>query len=362
MASAGSLAYVSAHVSEWQTALGWGDDFEAAMAPHAEKGLEPARVILVYRKQLKVLSRRGEHWARTGGKIIHRADSVGDLPAVGDWVAARIPESGEALVHAVLPRRTAFIRKVAGENATPQVLATNVDSVMVVMGLDGDFNLRRLERFMTLAWESRATPVVVLNKRDLASDLEAQLAAVNALTRGAAVHAVSALKREGLEPVSALIGYGKTVVLLGSSGVGKTTLVNHLIGHEVMKTGAVRDDGRGRHTTTTRELIVLPGGGAVIDTPGLREVQMWAAEGGLAKTFDDIEALGEQCKFRDCQHDAEPGCAVKAALEAGTLDEARFASWLELQKEMVWLNTPSQSRGRPETKRRERAGHGQRRK
>ncbi len=332
------------------------------MGPHQAKGLEPARVILVYRKQLKVLSHRGEHWARTGGKIIHRADSAGDLPAVGDWVAARIPDAGEALVHAVLPRRTAFVRKVAGENATPQVLATNVDTVMVVMGLDGDFNVRRLERFMTLAWESRATPVVVLNKKDLASDLEAQLAEVNALTRGAAVHAVSALKHEGLDPLVPLFGSGKTVALLGSSGVGKSTLVNHLLGSEVMKTGSVRDDGRGRHTTTRRELILLPHGGAVIDTPGLREVQMWAAEGGLAKTFDDLEALAVNCKFSDCQHDAEPGCAVKAALEDGTLDEARFASWLELQREMVWLGTPSQSRGRPESKRRERAGHGQRRK
>lgn len=349
-------------MSDWQTALGWGPDFEAAMQPHLAKGLEPARVILVYRKQLKVLSHRGEHWARTGGKLNYRASSAGDLPAVGDWVAARIPEAGEALVQAVLPRRSAFVRKVAGENATPQVLATNIDTVMVMMGLDGDFNLRRLERFMTLAWESRATPVVVLNKKDLATDLTEQLAEVNALTRGAAVHAVSALKHEGLDPLVSLFGSGKTVALLGSSGVGKSTLVNHLLGEEVMKTGAVRDDGRGRHTTTRRELIVLPHGGAVIDTPGLREVQMWAAEGGLAKTFDDIEALAVNCKFGDCQHDAEPGCAVKAALEGGTLDEARFASWLELQREMVWLGTPSASRGRPESKRRERAGHGQRRK
>lgn len=331
------------------------------MEPHAKKGLEPARVILVYRKQLKVLSHRGEHWARTGGRMIHKADSQGELPAVGDWVAARIPEQGEALVHAVLPRRTAFIRKVAGENTEPQVLATNLDTVLVVMGLDRDFNLRRLERFMTLAWESKAAPVVVLNKLDLAYDLAEQRGEVEAMTRGAPIHVVSALNDEGLEPVRALVGSGKTVALLGSSGVGKSTLVNRLLGAEVMSTGDLRDDGRGRHTTTRRELIVLPGGGALIDTPGLREVQLWAAEGGLAKTFDDIEALAQQCKFGDCAHDAEPGCAVKAALEDGTLDEIRFLSWLELQREIARLRQPGDTRTRPETKRRDRRGHGQRR-
>lgn len=349
-------------MSDWKSRLGWGPDFEKALAEYAGKGLEPARVTLVYRKQLKVLSHRGEHWARTGGRMLHKAESLGDLPAVGDWVAARIPETGEALVHAVLPRRSAFVRKVAGENATPQVLATNLDTVLVVMGLDRDFNLRRLERFMTLAWESRATPVVVLNKKDLAEDLPAQLEAVRGLVRGAEVHAVSALGNEGLEPLRALLGEGKTVALLGSSGVGKSTLVNRLAGAEVMATGDTRDDGRGRHTTTRRELLLLPHGGALIDTPGLREVQMWAAEGGLAKTFDDVEALAAQCRFSDCQHDAEPGCAVKAALADGTLDEVRFGSWLELQKEMQWLAKPGETRGRPESKRRDRLGHGQRRR
>ncbi|MFT3710164.1 MAG: ribosome small subunit-dependent GTPase A [Archangium sp.] len=348
-------------MNDWKQTQGWGADFEKAMEQHAQKGLEPARVILVYRKQLKVLSHRGEHWARTGGRMIHKADSQGELPAVGDWVAARIPEQGEALVHAVLPRRSAFVRKVAGENTEPQVLATNLDTVLVVMGLDRDFNLRRLERFMTLAWESKAAPVVVLNKKDLAYDLDEQRADVEAMTRGAPIHVVSALNDEGLEPVRSLVGSGKTVALLGSSGVGKSTLVNRLLGAEVMTTGDVRDDGRGRHTTTRRELIVLPGGGALIDTPGLREVQLWTAEEGLSKTFDDIEALAQQCKFGDCAHDQEPGCAVKAALEDGTLDEIRFESWLELQREIARLRQPGDTRSRPETKRRDCRGHGQRR-
>ena len=347
-------------MSDWKAAQGWGPEFDEAMKPHASKGLEPARVILVYRKQLKVLSHRGEHWARTGGRMIHKADSMGELPAVGDWVAARIPEQGEALVHAVLPRRSAFVRKVAGENTEAQVLATNLDTVLVVMGLDRDFSLRRLERFMTLAWESKATPVVVLNKKDLADDLAEQTAEVQGMTRGAAIHVVSALNDEGLEPLRQLVGSGRTVVLLGSSGVGKSTLVNRLLGAQVMATGDVRDDGRGKHTTTRRELLVLPGGGALIDTPGLREVQLWAAEEGLSKTFDDIEALAQSCKFSDCRHLAEPGCAVKAALEDGTLDEIRFESWLELQREIERLHKPGDSRGRPETKRRARLGHGKR--
>ncbi len=347
-------------MSDWKQAQGWGADFETALKPYTAKGLSPARVILVYRKQLKVLSHRGEHWARTGGRMLHKAHDASELPAVGDWVVARIPDEGEALVHAILPRRSAFIRKVAGENAAPQVLATNLDTVLVVMGLDRDFNLRRLERFMTLAWESKATPVVVLNKKDLAEDLATDLAEVDAITRGAQVHPVSALTGEGLEPLRALVGSGKTVALLGSSGVGKSTLVNQLVGSEVMPTGEVRDDGRGRHTTTTRQLVVLPEGGAIIDTPGLREVQMWAAEDGLAKTFDDIDALAQQCKFSDCRHDAEPGCAVKKALEDGSLEEVRFFSFLELQKEIEWLHKPGDTRGRPESKRRERLGHGQR--
>jgi ribosome biogenesis GTPase / thiamine phosphate phosphatase len=347
---------------EWRQSLGYGPDFEAAMESWAPKGLTPARVTLVYRKQLKVLSHRGEHWARTGGRLLHQAESLDELPAVGDWVAARIPESGEALVHAVLPRRSAFIRKVPGENSAPHVLAANIDTALVVMGLDTDFNLRRLERYLTLAHESRAAAVVVLNKKDLAIDFDAQLAAAREVARGAPMYAVSALAGEGLEPLAELLGPGRTVALLGSSGVGKSTLVNHLVGEAVMETGEVRDDGRGRHTTSRRELIVLPRGGAVIDTPGLREVQMWTSQSGLAKTFDDIEALAAQCRFSDCRHGAEPGCAVKAALANGTLEQSRFDSWLELGKEVSRLLQPSAVRGRPESKRRDRVGHGVRRR
>jgi ribosome biogenesis GTPase len=348
---------------DWKGLLGWSAAFDAAMAPYAEKGLSPARVSLVYRKNLRVLTESGERWARTGGSLLHRAESLEALPAVGDWVAARMPPGeGEALVQAVLPRRSTFVRKVPGNNSAPHVLACNVDTVLVVMGLDEDFNVRRLERFLTLAWESRAAPVVVLNKLDTCTEVEARLTETRAIAGDAPIHAVSARSGANLGALDALFGPGKTVALLGSSGVGKSTLVNRVLGGEVLATGPVRDDGKGRHTTSRRELIVLSGGGAVIDTPGLREVHLWEADKGLLRAFDDITALGATCRFGDCQHQAEPGCAVKEALARGELDALRFASWLELYAEIERLQRPDAERGRPDSKRRERLGHGNRRK
>jgi ribosome biogenesis GTPase len=345
--------------ADWQRSLGWGDDFETSLSPWAQKGLEPARVILVYRKQLKVLSRRGEHWARTGGRLLHKAESVEDFPAVGDWVAARLPDEGEALVQAVLPRRSVVVRKVAGHQHAPQVIAANIDFLLLVMGLDMDFNLRRLERYLTLSWESRAKPVVVLNKADVCDDLPFFLDETKAVAGEAPVHVVSALDGQGLDALSAYVGFGKTTAFLGSSGVGKTTLVNRLVGGEARLTGELKDDGKGKHTTTTRELVVLPGGGALIDNPGLREVQLWEADEGLSKAFDDIEALAAGCRFNDCRHLEEPGCAVQAALAEGTLPDDRYDAWRTLQRELESRLKPQ--RGAPETKRRERVGHGKRR-
>lgn len=344
---------------DWKTSLGWNAEFEAAMKPHSEKGLEPARVILVYRKQLRVLSHRGEHWARTGGRILHKAESAEDHPAVGDWVAARVPDEGEALVHALLPRRSSVIRKVAGHQHAPQVIAANIDFLLVVMGLDMDFNPRRLERYLTLCWESRAQPVVVLNKADVCDDLPFFLEETRAVAPEVPIHVVSALEGNGLEELKAYVGRGTTTAVLGSSGVGKSTLVNRIVGLELQRTGELKDDGKGKHTTTTRELIVLPTGGALIDNPGLREVQLWDADEGLTRAFDDITELGTRCRFSDCKHLHEPGCAVQAALSEGTLADDRYDAFRQLQRELEAREKPK--RGAPETKRRDRVGHGKRR-
>lgn len=343
---------------DWKAGLGWGDDFAAALAPHALKGLEPARVTLVYRKQLKVLSRRGEHWARTGGRILHKAESAEDHPAVGDWVAARVPDEGEALVHALLPRRSSIVRKVAGQKHAPQVIAANIDFLLVVMGLDMDFNPRRLERYLTLCWESRARPVVVLNKADVCDELEFFLEETKAVAPEVPIHVVSALEGTGLAELSQYVGAGKTTAFLGSSGVGKSSLVNRILGVELQATGELKDDGKGKHTTTTRELIVLPAGGAIIDNPGLREIQLWDADEGLTRAFDDITELAQGCRFSDCRHQQEPGCAVQAALEDGTLADDRYEAWRQLERELEARAQPK--RGAPETKRRDRVGHGKR--
>jgi ribosome biogenesis GTPase len=270
------------------------------------------------------------------GKLRFEAGSNGNMPAVGDWVVVK-PLDGEAraVIHGVLPRRTAFLRKVAWVKTESQVLAANVDIVFLVMGLAKNFNLRRLERYLTLAWESGARPVVLLNKADLCDDVEAKVEEVGTVAFGVPTHAISAKDGVGLEAVAEHLEAGKTAALLGSSGVGKSTLINRLLGSERQETGEVREaDGRGRHVTTSRELVSLPGGGLVIDTPGMRELQMWADGDSLKESFDDIEALAEGCRFRDCSHESEPGCAVKNAIEEGELEDKRFSSYKKIKREL----------------------------
>lgn len=317
--------------------LGWNDRLESHFTVHREAGLVPARVAREDRGRYLLLEGSGERPGELAGRFRHEARTRADLPAVGDWVAVRA-EGSPAVIVAVLPRTSAFTRKVAGETTDEQIVAANVDTVLLVSGLDGDFNVRRIERFLTAAWDSGAQPVIVLNKADVAADVAARVAEVEAVAPGVPVFALSALAGDGLAALAPWLAPGRTLALVGSSGVGKSTLANALLGRPRQATHAVReDDSRGRHTTTHRELIELPGGALLLDTPGMRELQLWADESSLAGAFPDVEAFAAHCRFRDCAHASEPGCAVRAALERGELPEDRFESWRKLQRELRHL-------------------------
>ena len=305
-----------------------------AFQTYAARGLVLARVSFSHRDQYCLITENEELAAEPSGAFCFHAADAAAMPVVGDWVAARLVGPGQALVEAVLPRRTCFSRRAAGRREQEQALAANIDVVFLVCGLDGDFNLRRLERYLTLAAESRATPVVVLNKADLCDDLAGRIEETAAVARSAPVIAASAESAPGIEGLRGFLGQGRTVALLGSSGVGKSSLVNRLLGEERLRTGEVRSaDSRGRHTTTHRELAALPGGGALIDTPGMRELQLWAGTESVEQTFDEIAAMAEGCRFRDCSHNGEPGCAVQQALEAGTISPDRWQSYRKLLAE-----------------------------
>jgi ribosome biogenesis GTPase len=333
--------------------LGWDPAIEEQFAPYAAEGLVPARVAVEQRGALLVYLQSGERWAELSGRLRHTTGERGDLPAVGDWVAIADPEGAErALVQAVLPRRTKFSRLAASDHGgtVEQVVAANVDVVFLTAGLDGDFNARRLERYLTLAWESGASPVVVLTKTDLCADVDAALLEVGSVAIGVPVHPVSNVTGEGVDALAQYFGEGRTVAALGSSGVGKSSLVNRLAGEELMATGDLRADGRGRHTTTQRQLLLLPGGGLYLDTPGMRELRLWESEEGLATAFDDVTAAAAQCRFADCSHEREPDCGVRAALDEGTLDQERYESWRKLQNELRWLEVKQDARLRSETR------------
>lgn len=302
-----------------------------------QQGFMLGRVSVVHREQYRVFTAQGEMKAEAIGALLYRAADRSEWPAVGDWVAAQPAGPSEAMIHAVLPRRTVFSRRAAGQREQEQVIAANLDLILVVCGLDRDFNLRRLERYLILARESGAEAAIVLNKADLCADPEARIAEARQIAGGAPAVAISARSAAGMEPVLGLIGRGATVALLGSSGVGKSTLVNQLLGEDRQRVQEVRgSDSRGRHTTTYRELIPLPRGGAIIDTPGMRELQLWAGQGSLDSAFDDIAERATRCRFRDCLHQAEDGCAVQAALLDGTLDPGRWESYLKLRAEVAW--------------------------
>jgi ribosome biogenesis GTPase len=335
------------------TTLGWDATFAADFAPYAAEGFVPARVALEHQHIYRVYTGRDEPLAHVAGRLRHRTASRQSYPAVGDWVALERPHGhARATIQAVLPRRSRFSRKAAGDVTEEQVVAANVDLVFLVSGLDRDFNLRRIERYLVTAREGGASPVIVLNKADIRTDLDAALDEVGRIAGGAPVHAVSSLRREGLEAIEPYLQRGRTIALLGSSGVGKSTLINVLLGEARLRTRSVREkDSRGRHTTTTRELIVLPQGALLIDTPGMRELQLWESDAALDQAFDDIEALAAGCYFRDCRHDAEPRCAVKQAVDRGELPEARLIGYQRLHRELQHLDAKVDQRAASEQKR-----------
>lgn len=317
-------------------AFGWGPDFETAHAPHAAAGREPARVVGEDRGSYEVVAARGHVRAAISGRF--RFEAGGDpaaFPAVGDWVALEGGTTSEAVIHAVLPRRTALLRQAAGKRTQAQVVGANLDVIFVVASLNHDLNLRRLERYVAAAWESGAEPVILLSKADLGGDPEAALVAVSAVAAGATVLIVSSFDGRGVDEVERRIGVGRTAAFVGSSGVGKSTLLNRLAGEERALVRAVReDDARGRHTTTRRHLHLLPGGGLVLDTPGIRELAVWDGE-GLEQSFGDVDAIVSHCRFGNCSHNGEPGCAIIAALLDGSLATDRHESWRKLAQEMA---------------------------
>ena len=336
--------------------LGWNELFNNEYAKLGYEEGVPARVISQHKDSWVVLGEHGELRVTVSGRLRYQIDGVDSYPVVGDWLVVSV-QTGEnkGVIQAILPRKSSFSRKAVEGQTREQIVAANVDTVFLVSGLDGgrNFNLRSIERYLTVAWNSGAQPVIILNKADICEDVPSRAKEAELVTSGVPVHAVSAVTGWGLDALDTYISSGDTVALLGRSGVGKSAIINALLGEERLEVGTVRDsDRRGRHTTTRRELILLPAGGAVIDTPGMRELQLWGEEGALDDAFEDIEGLAGNCRFTDCQHGSEPGCAVRAAIQRGDIDAARFQSYLRLKRELRYLEARRNDRTRIEEKER----------
>lgn len=314
--------------------FGWDSFFEEESLAQFEVG----RILLEHKHMYRIMCEDGEYIAELSGKFRHEALAKGDYPAVGDWVHIRkIEEESKAIIHGVFSRRSSFSRQAAGERTAEQIVAANVDYLFLVNALNHDFNVRRIERYLLLAYESGSMPVIVLTKSDLCEDVEQKILETEAVAIGVPIFAVDSLQQAGIELLQQFVAPGKTIALVGSSGVGKSTLLNALMGSEVAKIGGIREeDSKGRHTTTHRELFQLPSGGLVIDTPGMRELQLWEGSEAIHATFSDIEELAKGCRFRNCEHEKEPGCAIRNAIENGVLVAKRLQNYKKLQKEIAY--------------------------
>ncbi|MBP2079323.1 ribosome biogenesis GTPase [Oceanobacillus polygoni] len=314
--------------------LGWENSNHSTNLEHL------ARVITVQKNSYRISDGKMEYLAHLSGKFLNETNSTMDYPAVGDWVEAqKLEEEKKAVIRRVLPRKSQFVRQAAGLKTEAQIVAANMDTVFIVNSLNHDLNVRRIERYVLATYDSGATPVIVLTKKDACSqeEVEAAIATVEEVAIGIPIIAVSSVSKDGVAELMEYLPAGRTVTLLGSSGVGKSTLVNTLLGKEVQDTKEIREsDSRGRHTTTHREMFSLPNGALLIDTPGMRELQLWDGESSIDTTFQDVEQLTTECRFTDCRHDTEPGCRVQEALATGELSEARFESYLKLQRELAY--------------------------
>lgn len=316
----------------------WGATDRVLTESSAHPNLNLARVITQERGQYTIATENGDRQAVVAGKLLYTTEDITALPGVGDWVMVA-GDDDLCVIQEILSRTSTIVRKAAGPTKQGQLIATNVDTVFICMALNEDFNLRRLERYLALVWESGANPVVVLTKADLADDLESRLRAVRSVALDTEILVTAALEKQGLDTIAPFIGEQRTIAFIGSSGVGKSTLVNALVGEEILRTSGLRNDGQGRHTTTHREAILLPGGGILIDTPGMRELGLESAD--IDRTFSDIEALAAQCRFSDCSHQSEPGCAVRASVNTGELDPGRLSSYRKLSNEVDYAGKSS---------------------